>query len=95
MPKRPASEGALDPLDVSFSLETSSSGRPGELARKPKVTGSRLTLTHMPTGITVDGEVPEGHYAKNEMRREREALKQALLVELARRVAKHLRSRPR
>lgn len=46
---------------------------------------------HVPTGVEVRGQVPQGHYSKKEMRQLRQELYQKLFVELERKVAKHLR----
>jgi hypothetical protein len=50
-----------------------------------------LTLTHLPTGITVAGSIPVGHYSKKEMRQKVDDLTAKLFSELEIKVAKHLR----
>lgn len=35
----------------------------------------RLTLTHLPSGIVVKGEIPDGRYARKEMSRLKEELR--------------------
>mgnify|MGYP007080183204 CR=1 FL=1 len=50
-----------------------------------------IELIHKPTQITVNGEVPLGHYSKKEMQHSTEALKTKLFLELETKVAKYLR----
>jgi len=50
-----------------------------------------VTVRHRPTGIVLRGEIPEGHYSKDEMRKLKDAMIERLKRELERAVAKHLR----
>ena len=50
-----------------------------------------VRLVHKPTGITVEGRIPEGHYSRNEMRSLRMKLEDALLEELRSMVSARLR----
>ncbi len=85
----------LDPKEVTGGIHGSSSGKTGIFERKLKITGSTVFLTHMPTGIEVEAEVPPGHYSKKEMQQKREALKESLFRELEDRVAKVLKVKGR
>jgi hypothetical protein len=51
----------------------------------------RLKLTHMPSGIMVKGEIPDGHYAKKEMNRLKEELRRVLFQKLESKVAREMR----
>jgi hypothetical protein len=48
-------------------------------------------LKHLPTGIEVEGEVPEGNYSQKQMQQKRKELKISLWLKLQVKVAKHLR----
>lgn len=80
----------LNPNEVTCGLHGSSSGTSGQFDRKLKVSGSTIFITHIPTGIRVEGKVIPGHYSKKEMQLQREQLKQALFIELEGLVAKNL-----
>jgi hypothetical protein len=82
----------LDQNDVGGGWSTSSSTKSGQFSRRLKVTSARLTLTHLPTGLEVRGEVPDGHYSKKEMRKLREELYARLFLVLEEKVGKHLRA---
>jgi hypothetical protein len=77
--------------DVTWKGSGSSSGKTGNMARKTKVTSAFYELTHRPTGLTVQGEVPAGSYSKKEMRALKERLFARLFKELEEKVARHLR----
>ncbi len=79
---------ALDPATVGVCL-SSSRGRHGRMQRVSAC--CRLELIHMPTGITVTGEVPRGHHSKKELWKLSEALRERLFANLEAMVAKHLR----
>ena len=53
--------------------------------------GLTIRLTHGPTGITVEGNVPDGHHSRGEMRRLKSELEAKLLAKLSERVAIRLR----
>lgn len=63
MSKKPAKKWKLNPNEVTGGFDGLSSGKSGQFERKLKVTGSTMFLKHIPTGITVEGEVPSGHMA--------------------------------
>jgi len=60
-------------------------------SRALDTSGTTLTLTHRPTGISAQGEVPRGHYSRAELRKQRAALSARLLAELEVKVAHRLR----
>jgi hypothetical protein len=41
-----------------------------------------ITVTHRPTGIVLRGEVPEGHYSRDEMRKLKDAVVERLMRDL-------------
>lgn len=90
MTKKNKSEWALNPKEVTWGMHSSSSGKSGQFERKLKTTSSTIFLTHEPTGIKVEGEVPPGNYSKKEMQKKREELKQILFMKLQGQVAKIL-----
>lgn len=84
----------LNPGDVhvSGSMSTSSRSRPtrrSHAAMGPS--GATVELTHGPTGITVQGEIPLGRYTKRQLNTERRKLCERLYPELEKQVAQHLR----
>jgi hypothetical protein len=79
----------LDPNEVSWSWSGSSGG--GTFERKTKITSCRVVVWHIPTKVSVEGEVKAGHYSKKEMKKLRADLYQKLFIELENKVAKHLR----
>src|SRR5262245_48362760 len=50
-----------------------------------------VTLVHVPTGLEVSGEVPEGNYSRKQMQQARERLFSQLWSQLEFKVARHLR----
>jgi protein subunit release factor A len=90
MKKKSSAKWTLNPEEVTWGLHGSSSGKAGQFQRKLKVTSSIIFLKHIPTGITVEGQVLLGHYSKKEMQLKREQLKQSLFEELENKVAKRL-----
>jgi len=50
-----------------------------------------LILTHTPSGVTVEGEIPEGHYSKKEMLALKSNLREKLLKELELKAARALK----
>jgi hypothetical protein len=85
----------MDDADVLWGTEAAMKGfRGGRVARTSRKNDTRslkLFLLHKPTGIRVEGAVPEGHYSRPEMIREREQLRATLWTQLERMVAKELR----
>ncbi len=81
----------LDPKEVGSGWSGWSSGKPGVFARAEKITSSRVTLKHEPTGISVVGEVPAGSYPKKTMKHLVKQLEADLFVTLERKVARHLK----
>lgn len=82
---------SLDPKEVAISGISSSSSKHGQFSRRLKVTSCTLILTHRPTGLEVQGQVPLGNYSKKEMKELRGKLYRELFVRLEGKVAKHLR----
>jgi hypothetical protein len=69
-------------------------GRSGSATRSSRAEGLQtgtMRLTHRPTGISLEGTVPEGHYSRGQMTAEMDAVKATLLRELEQRVAAHFR----
>lgn len=85
----------IDPQEVTWGMHSSSSGKSGQFERKLKTTSCTVFLTHVPTGIKVEGEIPSGNYSKKEMQQKREALKQELFIKLEKQVANKLRIKGR
>lgn len=50
-----------------------------------------ITVRHRPTGIVLQGAIPEGHYSKAEMQKLKDALLERLMREMETAVARHLR----
>jgi protein subunit release factor A len=90
MSKNAKQKWSLDRADVSYGQWGSSSGKTGQFERKLKKTSSTIFLTHTPTGIRVEGEVPPGNYSKKEMQKKRGELKESLFLKLENMVAEHL-----
>ena len=84
----------LDPREVSWSGSSSHSGHRTHATRASRATattGAELKLIHLPTGITVEGDVPRGNYSRGELKQRRDALYLELFRKLEEKVAKHLR----
>jgi hypothetical protein len=84
----------FDPADVAQGTETSSSGR--RRARDSRSNDTRtvtLRLQHVPTGIVLQGVVPQGHYSRNQLREITEQLRSKLLKELEPMVLAELKRR--
>ena len=74
--------------------EGSSQGRKGQLTKQSRaygLTSYTIELTHQPTGVKAIGEVPWGHYSRQEMIRQRKRLKDKLFQELEEKVPAFLR----
>jgi protein subunit release factor A len=92
MKERPAF--SINDNDISVSengLTIGSRSRATKQSRASTVTGSTVTLTHLPTGISVTGEIAQGHYTRQKMRQLKIELKSHLLVELSSLVAQKLK----
>ena len=90
----PATGFKLDPREVAWRTVGSSSGRSRPTRRSRAAAGpsaSRMTLTHVATGVTVEREVPLGRYMRGQMRVAKEQLHARLFSELESKVARHLR----
>ena len=83
----------LDPAEVSSGSMASASGgrRLRRQSRALDLRAQRLTLRHKPTGIEVSGEIPEGHYSRQQMVELRRDLHARLFSALEQLVARHLR----
>jgi hypothetical protein len=85
----------MDDVDVAWGQESTLRGARGgrfaRTSRKNDLRSIRFFLLHKPTGISVDGTIPEGHYSRAEMTKEREQLRATLWPQLERLVAKELR----
>lgn len=83
---------ALDPKDIGEGWTGHSSTKVmGNFERKLKVTSRTVNLTHVPTGIKVFGDIPDGHYSKKEMRGLTDKIREKLWAELEDKVARHLK----
>jgi hypothetical protein len=85
----------LNPEEVSCGWVSSSIGKKGVFTRKLKTISKHLFLTHDPTGIKVEGEIPTGNYSKKEMKEKTKEAERKLFRELELKVAKKLRIRGR
>lgn len=82
----------LDPKDVLCSEGSGKSGRrKARLPRSASSSDGYLELTHAPTGISVTGDIPRGHYTRKQMRAIRRDVYERLLAALTDTVAKELR----
>jgi hypothetical protein len=87
----------LSPTDVAVSsMNTALGGRRARRqSRELDLRSSIVTLTHTPTGASVQGTVPSGHYSRGEMSRLEQVLRNALFSQLEQKVARQLRIRGR
>ena len=85
----------IEPADIEVGWTASaSSPRSGNRRRLSRALDSRamtITVRHRPTGIVLRGEIPEGHYSRNEMRKLKDAVTERLMRALEQAVARHLR----
>ena len=84
----------MDPNDVHYTFTQSGSttlAKKRNFSRKLKLSYREMQLTHSPTGVSVSGKIPKGHYSKKEMRKKEDDLYQELYPLLEKEVAKHLR----
>ncbi len=84
---------SLNPADVSRSSSRATMNRRTGAAqsRAVNITTATVTLRHMPTGIEVSGDVPQGHYSRGELRQLQDDLAEQLFKQLETLVARHLR----
>ena len=85
----------LDPAEVEWRSTGSSSGRRKRATRSSRaasITGATVTLWHVPTGLSVEGEIPRGHYTKNQMLRRKQSLYDELFPKLEALVAARLKN---
>lgn len=85
----------LNPNEVNWGMNNSSSGKTGQFARKLKITSTLMFLEHLPTKIKVEGEIPSGNYSKKEMQKLRKELEATLFNKLERLVAQKLKVKGR
>ena len=92
---KPKTTPVINPADVEITSSGSASSPRGghgrRLSRALDLRAMVITVTHRPTGIVLRGEVPEGHYSKDEMRKLKDAVVERLMHKLEQAVAKHLR----
>ena len=84
----------IDPTDVLCDWHGSNTGLRSQRNRQSRamdITSSTVTLTHAPTGVSVQGTVPRGHYSNRQMRALVEKLRISLLEQLELAVARKLR----
>jgi len=95
VPVKPKVRRVLDPADVEVGLTGSASsprtGNRRRLSRALDLRAMTVTVRHRPTGIVLQGDIPEEHYSKDEMRKLKEAVVERLMRELEQAVARHLR----
>lgn len=78
-------------VDTSLTKGSHRNGKPVKRQRKLNQSHAQVTLTHRSTGITLSGEIQQGNYSKNEMRKAIAEKEQELFLELE----QQLRSRSR
>lgn len=90
-------EFRLGRQDLRWGVTKSSGGRRGgpRASRADLITGATITIEHQPSGLRVEGGVPEGRYTKAQLRERQEELAARLLSALAAAVEKHERGRSR
>jgi hypothetical protein len=84
----------LDPQEVTWRGYSTSSGHRTHATKASRSVGlssTALTLVHMPTGLEIEGRIPEGHYSRRKLRELKELLYRDLFDKLEDKVAKHLR----
>jgi protein subunit release factor A len=93
VPDRKPGRWILDRSEVSESRWGHSSGRRARASqsRALDLTSSEIRLKHLPTGVEVAGEVPQGNRSRVEMQRLQAALRERLYAELEAQVARVLR----
>ena len=92
----PEPASRLDPRDVGVGWSGfASAKRRKRRNRALDLRNLTVVVSHSPTGVQVEGEIPSGHYSKKGLRRLREALAARLRIELELRVNRALRRRGR
>jgi hypothetical protein len=83
----------LDAREVSWkTMSTASSGRAKvRLSRSHDLRSAHLTAEHIPTGLTVSGAIPAGHYSRDQMRKLQDQLRARLMSDLENKVARRVR----
>ena len=81
----------LDPVEVAMSKGWGfSEGGKGQHTKRSRAAGLSsytIELIHKPTDVKALGEIPPGHYSRQEMIKKREQLKQTLFEQLEQKVA--------
>lgn len=87
-PKKTSALFGLNPCDISWTGQSfrKSRRRKARLPRTLDVSSFSFAVTHEPTGICVEGHLPEGHYSRKHV----QDLKTALLLELEKAIAQKL-----
>jgi hypothetical protein len=88
------SDFKLDPCEIGRSRFGSNSGLRRKATRSGRantLTSATVTLTHMPTGVSVSRDIPTGNRFRGELKRLQNQLEAELLVLLTAAVAKKLR----
>lgn len=80
-----------DQVEISWTASRCSGRSKVRLPRKLDTSSCAYTLTHAPTGVRVYGEVPKGHYSRQQLARLRQKLLNQLLSELEQKVTAYLR----
>lgn len=85
----------LNPAEVAMSKGWGNSeARKGQLTKQSRATGLTsytIELIHKPTGVRALGEIPPGHYSRQEMIKKRAELRQRLFEELKEKVPAFLK----
>jgi hypothetical protein len=83
----------LEISEVSWGIQGSARTlrKKRRLSRELDARSLHLKLTHTPTGIGVEGAIPEGNYSRGAMKAKRNALFQVLFSKLEQKVARHLK----
>lgn len=90
--KKATQSWRLDPSEVEWGSTGRSSGRRKRATRSSRaasITGATVTLWHLPTGLSVEGQIPEGHYTRTEMQRLKTGLYNELFPKLEELVSRH------
>ena len=85
---------SLNPKDVGLSGIGGTSGQRKQATkagRSTTTTRAAFKLTHYPTNLYVEGEIPPGNYSRTEMKKKKEELYNILFQKLEVSVAKHLK----
>ena len=82
----------LDPGEVVAGSESAASGGGKQKSQSGGVDlrDYRVWLEHRPTGIRAEGQVPDGHYTREEVKILEAELRKSLFAELELKVARHL-----